>query len=110
MAGVQRRRSRQSPVLRQKHVRLLSSKFLAHVTPGRDPKQVIYDVEGSFSRRCCKVYDDKRCPVAEIKCKEAAVGGVTFGADVFRLVVEPQLDTTVAMSLVIMLDQMFGPR
>lgn len=93
----------------KKHVHLLSSKSLAHVTPGRGPKHPIYGVEGSYSRRCCTVYDDKRCPMAEIKRKEA-VCGIAFGADVFRLVVEPQFDTTVAMSLVILLDQMFGSR
>ncbi|CAI9113284.1 OLC1v1013857C1 [Oldenlandia corymbosa var. corymbosa] len=72
-------------------------------------KKVKYEIEGSYSRRCCAVYDDKRRCVAEIKRKEA-VGQVVFGADVFRLILhEPGLiDSAVAMALVIILDQMFG--
>lgn len=53
------------------------------------------------------MYDDKRRRVAEIKRKEA-VAGVAFGGDVFRLVVQPEIDSSVAMALVVLLDQMFG--
>ncbi|KAK4374934.1 hypothetical protein RND71_005611 [Anisodus tanguticus] len=55
---------------------------------------------------CCVVYDDKRRRVAEIKRKEA-VRGVSFGIDVFRLIVQPG-DIDLSMALVILLDQMFG--
>ncbi|CAA6656979.1 unnamed protein product [Spirodela intermedia] len=65
-----------------------------------------YEVEGSFSRRSCAVYDGRRRRVAEITRKESA-GGVGFGGDVFRLVVLPGLDSAVAMAIVILLDQMF---
>lgn len=54
------------------------------------------------------MYDQKKSRVAEIKRKEAAVGGVAMGSDVFSLIVESQFDTTLAMALVILLDQMFG--
>lgn len=54
------------------------------------------------------MYDGDRRQVAEIKRKEPGVGGVAFGVDVFRLVVQPEMDAAVAMALVILLDQMFG--
>ncbi|KAA8517600.1 hypothetical protein F0562_015074 [Nyssa sinensis] len=102
----------------RKHVNLLNTKSLAHVSAGcggngsrssSSPrnKNAIYEIEGSYTQRCCAVYDDKRRQVAEIKRKEA-VGGVAFGMDVFRLIIQPEIDSAVAMALVIMLDQMFG--
>ncbi|KAG2326459.1 hypothetical protein Bca52824_009187 [Brassica carinata] len=39
--------------------------------------------------------------------KEAMVGGVAFGKDVFKLIVEPEMEPRVAMALTIILDQMF---
>ncbi|KAH0925119.1 LOW QUALITY PROTEIN: hypothetical protein HID58_017375 [Brassica napus] len=44
---------------------------------------------------------------AEIKKKkkEAMVGGVAFGKDVFKLIVEPEMEPRVAMALTIILDQ-----
>ncbi|KAI3750584.1 hypothetical protein L2E82_21257 [Cichorium intybus] len=101
-----------------KHVNFMNAKSLAHVSftgPGSglespkngSKKNVAYEIEGSYAQRSCVVYDDKRRPVAEIKRKEA-VGGVAFGGDVFRLVVQPEIDSTVAMALVVLLDQMFG--
>ncbi|KAL5991415.1 hypothetical protein ACLOJK_012324 [Asimina triloba] len=95
----------------KKNVNILNSTSLANVTAGcgTSPKHVIYRVEGSYAQRCCAVYDDKRRRVAEIKRKEA-VGGAVFGLDVFRLVVEPDLDPAIAMALVILLEQMFGSR
>ncbi|KAD4584545.1 hypothetical protein E3N88_22146 [Mikania micrantha] len=70
-------------------------------------KIVAYTIEGSYAQRSCVVYDDKRRRVAEIKRKEA-VGGVAFGGDVFRLVVLPEIDSAVAMALLVVLDRMFG--
>ena len=66
-----------------------------------------YEIEGSYTQRCCSVYDNKRRRVAEIKRKES-VGGVSFGMDVFRLIVHSEIESAVAMALVIVLDQMFG--
>ncbi|XP_076895982.1 protein LURP-one-related 8-like [Bidens hawaiensis] len=92
-----------------KHANFMKAKSLAHVSSTGSPKKksLAYEVEGSYAQRCCMVYDDKRRCVAEIKRKEA-VGGVAFGGDVFRLVVHPEIDSTVAMGLVVVLDQMFG--
>ncbi|KAF8364690.1 hypothetical protein HHK36_033370 [Tetracentron sinense] len=104
----------------KKHRRSLlkskSSKLLGEVSSGgsnsnsnsnSNSKKVIYGMEGSYAQRCCAVYDEKRRCVAEIKRKEAAVGGVDFGVDVFRLIVQPQMDPVVAMALVISMDHMF---
>lgn len=99
----------------KKHVNLLNTRYLAHVSSGssggspRSGKNssMLYEIEGSYSQRSCAVYDQKRRRVAEIRRKEAPAGG-ELGGDVFRLLVEPQFDTAVAMALVIVLDQMFG--
>ncbi|CAL9782441.1 unnamed protein product [Musa acuminata subsp. burmannicoides] len=100
----------------KKHSNLLHSKVLAHVTsPCRRRRRhrggcgAGYEVEGSYSRRSCTVYDEMRRSVAEIRRKEA-VGGVAFGGDVFRLVVHADVDTCLAMAILIVLDQMFGSR
>lgn len=94
-----------------KNVNFLNAKSLAHVsTPGSPKKNkmnIAYEIEGSYAQRCCVVYDEKRRRVAEIKRKEA-VEGVSFGGDVFRLVIQPEIDSTIAMALVVLLDQMFG--
>uniref|UniRef100_A0A5B7AW73 Protein LURP-one-related 8 n=1 Tax=Davidia involucrata TaxID=16924 RepID=A0A5B7AW73_DAVIN len=107
----------------RKHVNLLNTKSLAHVSSAgcsgngsgsswpRNKNNInailMYEIEGSYTQRCCAVYDDKRRRVAEIKPKEA-VRGVAFGMDVFRLIIQPEIDSAVAMALVILLDQMFG--
>ncbi|KAL9428538.1 hypothetical protein AB3S75_030514 [Citrus x aurantiifolia] len=103
----------------KKHVNILTNKCLAHVScNGGDGsssssssptnnKNVLYEIEGSYAQRACAVYDGRRRRVAEIKKKEA-FGGVAFGSDVFRLIVQPEMETAVAMGLVILLDQMFG--
>ncbi|XP_077222655.1 protein LURP-one-related 8-like [Tasmannia lanceolata] len=97
----------------KRHVNFLNSNTLAHVTPcnigSNSNKQVIYNIMGSYLQRYCIIYDNERHQVAEIKRKEA-VGGAVFGSDIFQLVVQPDLDTDVAMSLVIVLDQMFSSR
>ena len=95
----------------RKSVNILNNKCLAYVISGNSNKRnnnIVYEIEGSYSQRCCAVFDDKRRLVAEIKRKEA-VGGVAFGTDVFRLIVQPDsIRTDFAMALVILLDQMFG--
>ncbi|XP_010278908.1 PREDICTED: protein LURP-one-related 8-like [Nelumbo nucifera] len=96
----------------KKNVNPLNSKSLAYVTGscgGKGRKHdKLYEMEGSYAQRCCAVYDDKRRRVAEIKRKETTEKGVAFGVDVFRLVVQQELELTDAMAFVILLDQMFG--
>nr|XP_043610369.1 protein LURP-one-related 8-like [Erigeron canadensis] len=91
-----------------KHMNFLNNaKSLAHVTIGSKGKKVVYEIEGSYTQRCCAIYDDKKKLVAEIKRKET-VGGVKLGGDVFRLYIQPEIDPTVAMAFVVVLDQMFA--
>ncbi|KAG2601547.1 protein LURP-one-related 8-like [Panicum virgatum] len=61
-----------------------------------------FEVEGSYARRRCVVYDGERRVVAEVQPKEAV------GTDVFRLVVQPGVDVSLAMAMVVALDQMFA--
>ena len=96
-----------------KHMNLLATKSLAYVSSAgmnnqkNSKKSAIYGIEGSYAQRCCFVNDTMRRRVAEIRRKEGT-GGVVLGGDVFRLVVEPSMDPSVAMALVIIMDQMFG--
>ncbi|KAF6172677.1 hypothetical protein GIB67_042000 [Kingdonia uniflora] len=90
----------------RKNISLLKSKTLAQVLRCG---HVVYEIEGSYQQRCCAVVDEKKRRVAEIKRKEA-VAGASFGVDVFRLIVQPDLDPTVAMTIVISLEQMFGSK
>ncbi|KAK4844037.1 hypothetical protein QYF36_015622 [Acer negundo] len=96
----------------KKHINILqsNSNVLAHVCNyhGRSSKRFAYTVEGSYMNRSCKVLDEWRRVVAEIRRKEAAKTGVSFGVDVFVLVVEPGFDPGFAMALVLLLDQMFS--
>lgn len=52
--------------------------------------------------------DEVKKVVAEIKRKDAIIGGVSFGVEVFMLVVEAGFDPGLAMALVLLLDQMFS--
>ena len=61
-----------------------------------------FEVEGSYVRRRCVVYDGERRVVAEVQPKEAV------GTDVFRLVVQPGVDVSLTMAVVVALDQMFA--
>ncbi|KAH7550211.1 hypothetical protein ACOSP7_024575 [Xanthoceras sorbifolium] len=94
----------------KKHISILQSdpSVLAYVRYGSSSKRFAYTVEGSYVNRSCKVLDESRRVVAEIKRKEAAKKGVSFGVDVFILVVEPGFDPGFAMALVLLLDQMFS--
>ncbi|XP_050228695.1 protein LURP-one-related 17 [Mercurialis annua] len=66
-----------------------------------------YVIEGSYRHRSCKIMDRSRKVVAEIKKKEAIGHGVSFGLEVFVLVVQqPGFDSGFAMALVLLLDQM----
>uniref|UniRef100_A0A8I6X1S6 Protein LURP-one-related 8 n=2 Tax=Hordeum vulgare subsp. vulgare TaxID=112509 RepID=A0A8I6X1S6_HORVV len=78
-------------------------KTMAHVTAcagaGAGPS---YEVEGSYARRSCVVYDGERRTVAEIMPK------AVVGTDVFRLVVQPGVGVSLAMAVVVALEQMFA--
>jgi hypothetical protein len=95
----------------RKHVNILHANpnnVLAHVFRGTSDKRYAYVIEGSYAHRSCKVLDESRKVVAEIKRKEAMKGGISFGLDVFVLVVQPGFDPGFAMALVLLLDQMFS--
>lgn len=76
-------------------------------------------VEGSYANRSCKVIDqESRRVVAEIRKKERIKmggrggggegGGVSFGLEVFILIIHPGFDPAFAMAVVLLLDQMFS--
>lgn len=81
---------------------------LAHVYREASNKRHAYAVEGSYAHRSCKVVDESRRVVAEIKRKEATILGISFGVEVFVLMVQPGFDPGFAMALVLLLDQMFS--
>ncbi|KAL7160011.1 hypothetical protein ABFS83_01G066300 [Erythranthe nasuta] len=78
---------------------------LAHVYS--DNRQHKYVVEGSYMNRSCKIFDESRNVVGEIKRKEAAGDGVSYGLEVFNLLVKPGFESGFAMAIVLVLDQMF---
>ncbi|MED6191495.1 hypothetical protein PIB30_000593 [Stylosanthes scabra] len=67
-----------------------------------------FTVEGSYAHRTCKVLDESKSVVAQIKRKEANCKHVSFGVDIFHLIVHPGFDPTFAMALLLLLDQMFS--
>ncbi|KAG6791659.1 hypothetical protein POTOM_000789 [Populus tomentosa] len=75
---------------------------------GSSDKRPSFVIEGSYTHRSCKVLDGSRKVLAEIKRKEAIVGGVSYGVEVFVLNVEPGFDPGFAMGLVLILDQIFS--
>ncbi|KAK4389237.1 protein LURP-one-related 17 [Sesamum angolense] len=83
---------------------------LAYVYCGMsDVRKCTYVVEGSYRHRSCKILDESRRVVGEIKKKEGGGrGGVCFGVEVFELVVRPGLECRDAMAVVILLDQMLS--
>ncbi|KAE8675727.1 Protein LURP-one-related 17 [Hibiscus syriacus] len=80
---------------------------LAYVYHRSSDKRYTYTIEGSYSHRSCKVVDEKKRVVAEIKRKAAMSGGISFGLDVFMLIIKAGFDPGFAMALVLLLDQMF---
>lgn len=84
-----------------------NSHVLAYVYGGECDKRCRYVIQGSYTHRSCKVIDMSNRVVVEIKRKEARVGGVSFGMEVFVLVVKAGFDPGFAMGLVVLLDQMF---
>ncbi|KAI3911501.1 hypothetical protein MKW98_010388 [Papaver atlanticum] len=92
----------------KKPVNFLTTKNLARVISCQgNNKELMYEIIGSYAQRCVAVYDNRKRLVAEIQRKEAKAG-VTFGGDVFKLIVQPEIDQAVAMALVILMEQMFG--
>ncbi|XP_006343921.1 protein LURP-one-related 17 isoform X2 [Solanum tuberosum] len=106
--------SRKKPIFCvKKQMKILHSNInvLAHVYyhGTSSDKTYSYIIEGSYANRTCKVLDAKsRNVVAEIRKKQAVIGGVTFGLEVFVLVVMPGFDSGFAMAMVLLLDQMFS--
>ncbi|CAK9156569.1 unnamed protein product [Ilex paraguariensis] len=93
----------------RKHINILQPNLnvLAYVYHGPSEKRYAYVIEGSYAHRSCKLLDESRRVMAEIKKKEAMIGGVTFGLEVFLLIVQPGFDLGFAMGIVLLLDQMF---
>ncbi|KAH6804323.1 hypothetical protein C2S51_032570 [Perilla frutescens var. frutescens] len=81
---------------------------IAYVYCGVSEKRWMYTVEGSYAHRSCKILDDSRRVVGEIKKKEGLRGGASFGLEVFDLIVMPGFDSQFAMAFVLLLDQMFS--
>lgn len=63
-----------------------------------------YQVEGSFSQRCCTIYSAaSRRIAAEVK-RKCGAQGTMLGKDVFSLCVEPGFDRAFMMGLIVILD------
>lgn len=67
-----------------------------------------YQIEGSFSQRCCTIFNAAKESKAEIRRKVDCSTNVVLGKDVFSLFLKPGFDGAFAMSLVIVLDQING--
>nr|XP_043618589.1 protein LURP-one-related 8-like [Erigeron canadensis] len=95
----------------KKHMNPLNTTSLASVSTlgssNNNSKNALYEIERSYTRKCCVMFDERRRCVAEFKLKETR-GGIALGGDVFQLVVQPLIDPTIFMAMVIVLDQMFG--
>ncbi|KAJ1416145.1 Tubby-like, C-terminal [Sesbania bispinosa] len=97
----------------RKHVNILQGNpnvqaYVYRRAPHSDKLCVAFTVEGSYAHRTCKVLDECRRVVAEIKRKEANTKNVSFGIEIFQLIVYPGFDPGFAMALVLLLDQMFS--
>ncbi|KAH7862255.1 hypothetical protein Vadar_002149 [Vaccinium darrowii] len=94
----------------RKHINILrpNSKVLARVYCGPSDKKFAYTIEGSYVHRSCWVLDESKRVVAEIRRKESMNGGVSFGLEVFHLIVRPGFSLSFAMAIVLILDQMFS--
>ncbi|XP_027918075.1 protein LURP-one-related 17-like [Vigna unguiculata] len=97
----------------RKRVNILDGKpkvqaYVYRVASDSDKRHAAFTVEGSYAHRTCKVFDECKKAVAEIKRKEANSKDVSFGIEIFQLVVHPGFDPSFAMALVLLLDQMFS--
>lgn len=97
----------------RKHVNILhgNTNVQAYVYRGAsshsDKRCAAFTIEGSYAHRTCKVLDECGRVVAEIKRKEANTKNVSFGIEIFQLIVHSGFDPAFAMALVLLLDQMF---
>nr|XP_043618690.1 protein LURP-one-related 8-like [Erigeron canadensis] len=96
----------------KKHMNPLNTTSLASISTigfsNNKNASIIYEVERSYTRKCCVMYDDRRRCVAQFRLKETN-GGVALGGDVIQLIVNPAvIDPAIVMAMVIVLDQMFG--
>lgn len=83
--------------------------ILAYIYRNTSDKRYAYMIEGSYRNRSCKVVEsESKKVVAETRKKEAISGGVSYGVEVFQLIVQPGFDSGFAMALVLLLDQMFS--
>ncbi|KAI3896279.1 hypothetical protein MKW92_001543 [Papaver armeniacum] len=71
-------------------------------------KSCVYTIEGSYKNRSCRILDETREVAAEISRKEAKIEGITFGEEVFLLIVRSGFDHGIAMTMILLLDQMFS--
>ncbi|GAA0170184.1 hypothetical protein Leryth_016164 [Lithospermum erythrorhizon] len=96
--------------VRKHHNILLQNNLniLAYIYLGVSDKRHTYIIEGSYSNRSCKILDEKRRVVAEIKKKQDITKGVSYGSEVFVLIVSPGFDCGLAMAIILLLDQMFS--
>ncbi|XP_058732075.1 protein LURP-one-related 17 [Vicia villosa] len=107
-------RTRKSPVCCvTKSVNILNGNsnvqaYVYRVASGSDNRRAAFTVEGSYAQRTCKVLDECKKAVAEIKRKETNTKDVSFGVEIFQLVAHPGFDPGFAMALVLVLDQMFS--
>ncbi|KAF8671288.1 hypothetical protein HU200_049997 [Digitaria exilis] len=64
-------------------------------------------IQGCFRRRSCKIRssDGKKVAMIMRKKAEAASTSLTLGDDVFSLVVEPNVDCTMIMAFIVVLDR-----
>ncbi|KAJ1405971.1 Tubby-like, C-terminal [Sesbania bispinosa] len=108
-----RSKSRESPVCCvRKSVNILNGNpkvqaYVYRVASDSGKRHAAFTVEGSYADRTCKVLDECKRAVAEIKRKEANSKDASFGIEIFQLVVQPGFDPAFAMALVLLLDQMF---
>ncbi|XP_076882688.1 protein LURP-one-related 17-like [Bidens hawaiensis] len=97
----------QKPICRaRKHVNVLWPKVKRLARVYYDEKNM-YMIEGSYMDRSCKVLDKSRNVVVEIRRKETVTKGVSFGLEVFDLVINQGFDSGLAMAIILLLDQMF---
>ncbi|KAL1532744.1 protein LURP-one-related 17-like isoform X1 [Salvia divinorum] len=81
---------------------------VAYVYCGVSENRCMYVVEGSFTHRSCKILDESRRVVAEIRKKEGLPKGASFGLEVFHLIIKPDFHCRFAMAIVLLLDQMYS--
>ncbi|KAF8379480.1 hypothetical protein HHK36_028915 [Tetracentron sinense] len=85
----------------RKHCKILKGDSPCEVTVGCDKAQAsCYTIERLDGKSSCKIVDDAGRLVAEVKQKQAS-SGVMLGDDVFTLVVEPHIDHSFIMGIVV---------